>query len=89
MKYLCYGYKFGVEKMDTGDWCACGHAKGKTPYVLDKLGSRLTEEAMQKALDAWARHVGASRVEVEKAGSGSQQQAEVLELFPQRVGCVV
>lgn len=58
--------------------------------MLDKLGSRLTEEAMQKALDAWARHVGATRVEpVEKVSSRSQQQAEVLELFPnmQRVPC--
>ena len=83
MRYLCYGRKFGVEKMDTGDWCAVGRARGRPLYVLDKLGSRLTEIEMQAALDAWAKHVGATRVApVEQVSSGSQQQAEVLELFP-------
>jgi hypothetical protein len=88
MKYACYGYKFGVEKMDNGDWCAVGRAKGKRPYLLHKIGSRLTEEAMQKVLDWWAKNVGASRVEVVETVPTECKPVE-LELFPnmQRVNC--
>jgi hypothetical protein len=90
MHYLCYGRKFKVEKMDTGDWCAVGRARGRPLYVLDRLGSRPTESEMQTALDVWAKHVGATKVAQHEApAQGWQDKGGQLELFSQRVGAVV
>jgi hypothetical protein len=85
LQYSKYGYTFKAQQMDTGDWCACGHAAGKKPYVLHKLGSRLTEEDMQKALVSWAKHVLAVPVRVPAVMSPEGAAIE-LELFPLRVG---
>jgi len=90
MHYLCYGRKFRVEKMATGQWQAVGRASGRPLYVLDKLGSRQTEIEMQAALDAWAKHTGATKVAQHEApAQGWQDKGGQLELFKnmQRVPC--
>jgi hypothetical protein len=94
MHYLCYGRKFKVEKMDTGDWCAVGRARGRPLYVLDKLGSRQTEIEMQAALDAWAKHTRATKVIPPCVQDLTEmalclKNGGQLELFPnqQRVSC--
>ena len=90
MHYLCYGRKFRVEKMATGQWQAVGRASGRPLYVLDKLGYRQTEIEMQAALDTWAKHTGATKVAQHEAPAPSwQDKGGQLELFKnmQRVPC--
>jgi len=88
MKYMIWGYTFGAEQTKQGKWIAVGRAKGKKAYALDRVGCADTEDEMARRLKSWAAHVLATPVLHEKK-VGSVQQAEVLELFPQRVGCVV
>ena len=87
MKYTCYGYTFGAEKSKTsGQWWCIGHAQGRKPYMLDKLGPSATEEEAQRKLDSWARHVQASRVVAPLPAFEYKRPAvEELDLFA-RVG---
>ena len=90
MRYLCYGYKFGIEKDANGLWWAVGHAKGKHPYKLDKVGFSEDQEKMQGKLDAWAKRVGATKAaEHEAPAAGWQDKGGQLELFKnmQHVPC--
>jgi hypothetical protein len=87
MKYTCYGYTFGVEKSkSSGKWWCIGHAQGRKPYLLYKLGTAETDEAAQRKLDGWARHVQASRVTpAVPAFEYKRPAVEELDLFA-RVG---
>lgn len=85
MKYAIWGYTFGVEKTESGKWAIIGHAKGKHPMVLHKVGDSATIEEAQRRLRSWARHVLATPVAVQQlaVAVGSQQGAQ-MELLPCR-----
>ncbi len=88
MNYSKYGYTFKLEQLAGGQWSAVGHAKGKKPFALTKLGTAATEYEMQRKLASWARHVLAVPVLRKAAVMAPESTAVELELFPQRMGCL-
>lgn len=63
--YAAYSRVFRVEQLSKSwMYCAIGRSRGRKSMYLDKLGCRQTPEAMQSALDTWAKRYGFKEVGV-------------------------